>query len=130
MQTFSDDTSKFIKFKSEINQISLPQKFTFPFYYETHPLCSLAANEIQEYLLNQTDFEHNFGIDDYDFSKKFKTIAHCEINPELSSIVKHNFAELQVRNCIFHADDSSKILQSSDGKWDWIYVDPSRRHDA
>lgn len=85
MQTFSDDTSKFIKFKSEINQISLPQKFTFPFYYETHPLCSLAANEIQEYLLNQTDFEHNFGIDDYEgaIGKMFGVLVVKNINGEV-----------------------------------------------
>lgn len=79
---------------------------------------------------NIIDLTGGFGVDDYYFSKKFKTIAHCEINTELSNIVKHNFGELQVRNCTFYADDSANVLQSSNEKWDWIYVDPSRRHDA
>ena len=50
-------------FATSINDIELPKKFTFPFYYEPHPLCEIAANEVQDYLQTQTDFEHNFGID-------------------------------------------------------------------
>ena len=76
------------------------------------------------------DLTGGFGIDDYYFSKKFKTVTHCEINLELSKIVKHNFEQLQINNCTFYADDSANVLQSSDEKWDWIYVDPSRRNDA
>ena len=76
------------------------------------------------------DLTGGFGVDDYYFSKKFKTVTHCEINPELSQIVKHNFEQLQVENCTFHTDDSINVLQSSNKKWDWIYVDPSRRNDA
>ena len=50
-------------FSTPINQIKLPKKFTFPFYYEPHPLCKIAAKEVQHYLETQTDFDHNFGID-------------------------------------------------------------------
>jgi len=49
-------------FKTNISGISLPEKFTFPFYYEPHELSIIAANELQEYLETQTDFEHNFGL--------------------------------------------------------------------
>ncbi len=52
----------FQKFKSQVSGIALPEKFTFPFYYEPHPLSEIAACELQEYLEHQTDFEHNFGI--------------------------------------------------------------------
>ena len=41
---------------------ALPEKFTFPFYYEPHPLCLQAAASLQNYLENQTNFEHNFGL--------------------------------------------------------------------
>ena len=54
--------NKFQHFKTNISGISLPVKFTFPFYYEPHPLSKIAAKELQEYLENQTDFEHNFGL--------------------------------------------------------------------
>ena len=50
-------------FKTDISGIILPEKFTFPFYYEPHALAKIAAQELQEYLENQTDFEHNFGLD-------------------------------------------------------------------
>ena len=53
----------FTPFKNSISNIELPQKFTFPFYYEPHPIALLAAKELQDYIENQRDFEHNFGIE-------------------------------------------------------------------
>jgi hypothetical protein len=78
------------------------------------------------------DLTGGFGVDDYYFSKKFKVVAHCEINEDLSAIVKHNFEQLDVKNCFCYADDSANILNESESgfKWDWIYIDPSRRNDA
>ncbi len=49
-------------FSTSINEIQLPKKFTFPFYYEPNLLCRLATKEVQSYLNTQTDFEHNFGL--------------------------------------------------------------------
>ncbi|WP_456314515.1 THUMP-like domain-containing protein [Pseudomonas shirazensis] len=76
------------------------------------------------------DLTGGFGVDDYYFSKNFKVVAHCEINEDLSTIVKHNFEQLQLDNCTFYADDSENVLKNSNQKWDWIYIDPSRRNDA
>ena len=76
------------------------------------------------------DLTGGFGVDDYYFSKKFKKIAHCEINADLSEIVKHNFKQLNVANCEFYAEDSTNVLTHSTQKWDWMYIDPSRRNDA
>lgn len=76
------------------------------------------------------DLTGGFGVDDFYFSKKFETIAHCEINEDLSAIVKHNFEQLQVKNAVFYADDSENVLNNLDQKWDWIYIDPSRRNDT
>ena len=53
----------FQHFKTTISGITLPEKFTFPFYYEPHLLAKIATTEVQSYLENQTDFEHNFGLD-------------------------------------------------------------------
>ncbi len=54
----------FQSFKNNISGISLPVKFTFPFYYEPHELSIIAAKELQAYLETQTDFEHNFGLNE------------------------------------------------------------------
>lgn len=56
----------FLRFQSDIRSISLPEKFTFPFYYSPHPLGIIASKELQEYLKTQTDFVHNFGFDEND----------------------------------------------------------------
>lgn len=47
---------------STVNNISLPERFTFPFYYEPHPLTKIAAAELQNYLETQKDLDHNFGL--------------------------------------------------------------------
>ena len=41
----------------------LPKAFTFPFYYQPHALTIKASKELQNYLLSQTNFNHNFGLD-------------------------------------------------------------------
>ncbi len=51
----------FTSFKASTSEFNLPVRFTFPFYYEPHPLCLLAAGELQRHLKNQTDWQHNFG---------------------------------------------------------------------
>lgn len=45
-----------------IAEISLPERFTFPFRYDPHPLTRIAATELQHYLETQTHLEHNFGL--------------------------------------------------------------------
>ena len=53
----------FTTFKFTLSELKLPKKFTFPFYYDPHPIALLAAKELQDYIENQSDFEHNFGIE-------------------------------------------------------------------
>ena len=57
-------TSLFHPFQQNSAAIPLPEKFTFPFYYNPHPLSIIAARELQNYLEKQTDFEHNFGLNE------------------------------------------------------------------
>jgi tRNA pseudouridine32 synthase/23S rRNA pseudouridine746 synthase len=53
----------FQSFQCDISGIPIPELFTFPFYYEPHPLSTIAAEALQQYLETQTDFDHNFGLD-------------------------------------------------------------------
>lgn len=48
--------------EDSIKGITLPARFTFPFYYEPHPLTKLAAAELQVYLESKSDLDHNFGL--------------------------------------------------------------------
>lgn len=56
----------FIPFKKMITGIELPSRFTFPFYYQAHDIVKVAAEQLQEYLITQTDWKHNFGLNEGD----------------------------------------------------------------
>ena len=43
-------------FQEDIQHLQLPQQFTYPFHYSPHPLCVMAATEVQSYLLGRTDW--------------------------------------------------------------------------
>lgn len=60
----SRNASERITFFNEetITGIALPERFTFPFLYEPHPLTKIAAEELQQYLESLTDLDHNFGL--------------------------------------------------------------------
>lgn len=58
----SNNPSRFIPFRHSVDGISLPEKFTFPFYYDPHPLSIIAVRELQEYIESQTEWVHNFGL--------------------------------------------------------------------
>ncbi|MDC5820432.1 pseudouridine synthase [Vibrio europaeus] len=53
----------FTRFDSDIQSYPLPEKFTFPFYYQPHPLCVLATQQLQRHLTVQQAWHHDFGID-------------------------------------------------------------------
>ena len=75
------------------------------------------------------DITGGFGIDCYYFSKQFKKVTHCEINDELSTIVKHNYQQLKVNNIETFSGDGIEFLKNSAQHFDCIYIDPSRRND-
>ncbi|WP_298223121.1 RsmD family RNA methyltransferase [Flavobacterium sp.] len=76
------------------------------------------------------DLTGGFGVDDYYFSKTFKSVVHCEMNATLSEIVAHNYRKLKVENCSFFVGDSYDVLEKINENFDWIYIDPSRRNDS
>lgn len=76
------------------------------------------------------DLTGGFGVDCFYFSKRLKTVTHCEINKVLSHIVNHNYKQLGVGNINTIPSDGIEYLKTVDEKFDWIYVDPSRRHDS
>lgn len=76
------------------------------------------------------DLTGGFGVDAFYFAKTFENVTHCEINAELSGIVKHNFEIFKVRNIQNLTVDGLVHLQNSSKTFDWIYIDPSRRHDS
>lgn len=50
----------FTFFNTDISNYSLPERFTFPFYYKPHPISELASKELQHLLSTQKDWNHDF----------------------------------------------------------------------
>ncbi|OUR74600.1 RNA pseudouridine synthase [Methylophaga sp. 41_12_T18] len=59
----SSPENLFTRFKAAITSYSLPERFTYPFYYQPHPLCELAMQELQQHLATQINWQHNFGLE-------------------------------------------------------------------
>lgn len=45
------------RFHTDVSGITLPQRFTYPFCYTPHPLCTAAAGEVQDYLRQQPEWQ-------------------------------------------------------------------------
>jgi len=50
----------FCLFPFEVADSDLPEKFTYPFYYEPHLLCVKASEIVQDKILKTADFENHF----------------------------------------------------------------------
>ncbi len=135
-----------VEWRSILNQIEAKtkSKLKLPHWFNTKKIIYPSKISIEQTSSEKTalykselvsgesliDLTGGFGVDDFYFSKKIKAVTHCEINPELSQIVQHNFEQLNVKNICCLAGDSLEILAKSNSKYDWIYIDPSRRNDA
>lgn len=75
------------------------------------------------------DLTGGFGVDCYYFSKKISEVYHCEINEALSKIVNYNYEQLEINNIKTITKNGLDYLKSTNKKFDWIYIDPSRRND-
>ena len=76
------------------------------------------------------DLTGGFGVDCLYFSQYFKLVIHCEINKELSKIAAHNYNELKPNTILTVNNNGLEYLEASKKRFDWIYIDPSRRHDS
>jgi hypothetical protein len=76
------------------------------------------------------DITGGFGVDCFYFSKKFKKVIHCEIDPELSTIVTHNYQQVNTKNITTFSGDGIEYLRSSVANFDCVYIDPSRRNNS
>ncbi|MEZ4800065.1 MAG: hypothetical protein R2809_09885 [Flavobacteriales bacterium] len=57
-------SSYFNRFRTPVDEIELPELFNYPMCYDPHPIAELAAIELQDYLKTQSDWDHNFGLEE------------------------------------------------------------------
>ena len=58
------------------------------------------------------DLTGGFGVDSYYFSKRFKTVIHCEMDAKLAQIAAHNLNVLGAKNITTLAKDGLEFLKS------------------
>jgi len=128
-----------------LNQIAAKQKAQskLPTWFQTHNILYPSKVSIEQTSsektaaykaslvsgINLIDLSGGFGVDDYYFAQKMQEVVHCEIHSELSAIVAHNKAQLDLANLECLQGDSTAILKELTQTFDWIYIDPSRRSD-
>lgn len=74
------------------------------------------------------DLTGGFGVDSYFFSLKMESVFHCEIDSELAEIASYNFKVLGAKNVTSVSGDGIQFLEKTANRFDWIYLDPSRRN--
>ena len=105
----------------------------FPNKLNIEQTSSEVTGEYKSELINGKtllDITGGFGVDTYYFSKHFNEVIHCEMNKELSLIAKINFKTLNANTIETVPKDGIDFLKESNKNIDWIYVDPSRRHES
>ena len=110
----------------DLNNIYYPNKLNIE-QTSSEVTANYKANLISGYSI--VDLSGGFGVDTYYFSKRFKGVTHCEINTNLSEIVAHNFQLLKADTITVVPKDGLKYLPTQQEKYDWVYIDPSRRND-
>ena len=60
--TSTHNKACFQTFKTDVSSYVIPEKLNFPFYYEVNELCKIAANELQQYIKENLESQHDFGL--------------------------------------------------------------------
>ena len=76
------------------------------------------------------DLTGGFGVDSFFLSHKVEQLTYCEIDTELSAIAAYNFNVLGLNHINCLPEDGIAFLQSTRRKFDWLFIDPSRRTDV
>lgn len=76
------------------------------------------------------DLTGGFGVDSFFLSHKVDQLTHCEIDTELSEIAAHNFHVFGFAHINCLPVDGIAFLQSTSHRFDWLFIDPSRRTDV
>lgn len=95
---------------------------------------SFKASVVQKHLgttlTSCADLTGGFGVDSFAFSKICKVVHAVDPNEGLLEIAKHNHTLLGTTNIIYHSKTAEDFLFQNENKFDFIFIDPSRRGSA
>jgi 16S rRNA G966 N2-methylase RsmD len=91
---------------------------------------SVVQKHLDTKLTSCADLTGGFGVDSFAFSKICKAVHTVDPNESLLEIAKHNHTLLGATNIFYHSITAENFLLQSKGRFDFIYIDPSRRGSA
>lgn len=91
---------------------------------------SVVQKHLGTTLISCADLTGGFGVDSFAFSKICKAVHTVDPNESLLEIAKHNHTLLGASNIFYHSKTAEDFLLQSENKFDFIYLDPSRRGSA
>lgn len=74
-----------------------------------------------------TDLTGGFGVDTFFFSARVQRMHYVEPEPSLLELARHNHQLLGADNIIYHPGTARDFLTASADRYDFIFIDPSRR---
>ena len=89
----------------------------------------IIKNLIGESQLLAVDLTGGFGVDSFFLSKAFNTVHYVEPNDELLKIAEHNHLILGVNNITYQHKTAEAFLETTQEKFSFAFIDPSRRDD-
>ena len=123
----------FTPFTVNIEKVALPKRFTFPFCYHPHPLCLLAAEELQQQLQSHQQIPQEFE----QIGKMFGVLIVENKQGEIGYLSAFSGKQLTTKNMInfvppvfeldaqtdfFHAEN--KIINRLNSELDTLLVNP------
>lgn len=104
-------------FKSAIDNIELPKQFTDPFNEVPHKIARIAAEELMEFLMNQNEIDHDFGINkSTGIGKMFGVLVVKNTSNQLGYLVgfsgklQDELHPVQFVPSIFEANEANSFL--------------------
>lgn len=91
---------------------------------------SIIQRHLGTKLTSCADLTGGFGIDSLFFSKICATVHAVDPNESLLQIAKHNHTLLGATNIFYHSQTAEDFLLQNENRFDFIYIDPSRRRNA
>ena len=79
-------SSLFHLYSRDVSDISLPDKFTFPFFYQPHPLAIAASDQLQQWLSGEGRSLHDFDND----GKMFGVLVVRDAQGELGFLAAYS----------------------------------------
>lgn len=91
---------------------------------------SVVQKHLGTKLTSCADLTGGFGVDSFAFSKICSTVHTVDPNESLLEIAKHNHPLLGATNILYHSKTAADFLSQNESRFDFIYIDPSRRGSA